>query len=157
MCRTRWGSAWTSNAIASTRFVYGGQNQLLAERRPGGWTSHLWLGGELVGVVKADRQLRFVQNDHLGRPEVVTDAVQAVVWRAHNGSWGRTVLADRIGGLNLGFPGQYHDAETGLWYNGFRDYDSTLGRTCSPILLAWRVGSIRMPMSGGIRFRSSIR
>jgi RHS repeat-associated protein len=30
--------------------------------------------------------------------------------------------------LNLGFPGQYYDAETSAWNNGFRDYKSTLGR-----------------------------
>jgi RHS repeat-associated protein len=30
--------------------------------------------------------------------------------------------------MNLGFPGQYYDEETGLWNNGFRDYDPALGR-----------------------------
>jgi RHS repeat-associated protein len=30
--------------------------------------------------------------------------------------------------LNLGFPGQYYDAESCLWNNGFRDYDPKLGR-----------------------------
>jgi RHS repeat-associated protein len=29
--------------------------------------------------------------------------------------------------LNVGFPGQYFDQESGLWQNGFRDYDPTLG------------------------------
>lgn len=112
----------------STRFVYAGQNQLLAEQGNVGWTSYLWLGDELVGVVKPDKQLRFVHNDHLGRPEVVTDEAQQAVWRAKNAEYGRTVSLDQIGGLNLGFPGQYYDAETGFWQNGFRDYDSASGR-----------------------------
>ncbi|ABB75585.1 RHS repeat-associated core domain-containing protein [Nitrosospira multiformis ATCC 25196] len=29
---------------------------------------------------------------------------------------------------NLRYPGQYHDAETGLYYNYFRDYDPKTGR-----------------------------
>jgi len=38
------------------------------------------------------------------------------------------VVQDAIGGLNLGFPGQYYDAETKTWNNGFRDYNSALGQ-----------------------------
>jgi RHS repeat-associated protein len=30
--------------------------------------------------------------------------------------------------LNLGFPGQYYDAETLTWNNGYRDYNSGFGR-----------------------------
>jgi RHS repeat-associated protein len=110
-----------------TRFVYAGQNQLLAEQGMGAWTSYLWLGDELVGVVKPDRQLHFVHNDHLGRPEVVSNSAQQVVWRAKNAEYDRDVIVDQIGGLNLGFPGQYYDAESASWQNGFRNYDARVG------------------------------
>jgi RHS repeat-associated protein len=40
----------------------------------------------------------------------------------------RTVSTSSIGDFNIGFPGQYWDAEKENWYNYFRDYDSKTGR-----------------------------
>lgn len=115
------------------RYIYAGSNRLLAERYSNAangtsqWTSHLWLEGIPVGLVKGET-MQWVHADHLGRPEMVTNAAQQRVWRAANYAFNRSVVTDTIGGYNLGFPGQYWDEESGLWHNGFRDYEPTLGR-----------------------------
>jgi RHS repeat-associated protein len=117
----------------TARYVYAGQNTMLAEHFRHGatgastWTSNLWLGGQPVGMVR-NNTLYWIHNDHLGRPEMATNASQQRVWRAANLAFNRSVVLDQIGGLNLGFPGQYWDDESKLLQNGFRDYEPTLGR-----------------------------
>ena len=98
---------------------------------------HVWLGGEPVALVRNGRVYQ-LHNDHLGRPHIATNAARQVVWKAANLPFDRHVQHDAIGGLNLGFPGQYFDAETGFWHNGFRDYDSRNGTylQSDPIALA---------------------
>jgi len=76
---------------------------------------------------RAGGQRYAIHADQVGRPEAVTDGSGAVVWRAQNFAFTQNVTTAAIT-LNLGFPGQYYDAETGLWNNGFRDYSSALGR-----------------------------
>ncbi|MCD9033539.1 hypothetical protein LDO32_17640, partial [Luteimonas sp. Y-2-2-4F] len=95
------------------------------------WSSYVWLGGTPVGLVR-DGQLYHLHNDHLGRPIVATDSAKAHRWVASNFAFDRRVDRDTLGGLNLGLPGQYFDAESGHWYNGFRDYDGRTGRYLQP-------------------------
>ena len=88
---------------------------------------YIWLQGQPIGLIKG-ANVYYIHADHLGRPEVVTNASKSVVWRATNGAYDRTVTTDSIGNLNLGFPGQYYDQESGLWYNWHRYYDADTGR-----------------------------
>ena len=85
------------------------------------------MGDTLTAMVR-NGQIYTVHTDHLGRPELVTNSSATVVWKAANSPFSRGVTLDTIGGLNIGFPGQYWDAESSVWHNGFRDYEQTTGR-----------------------------
>jgi RHS repeat-associated protein len=70
-----------------------------------------------------------IHNDHLGTPQKLTDSTGTVVWSADYKPFGEaTVNPSSTITNNLRFPGQYYDAETGLNYNYYRDYNPVTGR-----------------------------
>lgn len=111
----------------STYFAPEENNNLVAENDSGTWVDYVWLNARLIGRVSAG-QVQVVHLDQVGRPEAVTNASQAVVWRAQNMPFTRTVTASNGVTLNIGFPGQYYDTELTLWNNGTRDYADWVGR-----------------------------
>jgi RHS repeat-associated protein len=110
-------------------FVYARDHTLLGEYTRGGsgWNDYIHVGGEPIAMLR-NSTLYYLHADHLGRPEAATNAAKVVVWQAKNLAFDRTVATDTFGGLNLGFPGQYFDSETGSWYNVNRTYDAVVGR-----------------------------
>lgn len=114
------------NGSTTTRFMYDGP-ALMYESKPGQTRSYIYLEGQMVGMVH-NNTLLFVHTDHLGRPEIVTDAARTVDWSSRSDAFGNTPAVNLIGGFNVGFPGQYYDIESGMYYNYFRTYDSTTGR-----------------------------
>lgn len=113
-------------ATGTTYFAPDANGALLAENDNGTWVDYVRLNGRLIGRLSGG-QVQAIHTDQVGRPEVVTDAAHTVIWRARNTPFDRSVTQGSIM-LNLGFPGQYYDAETGLWHNGYRDYGPTMGR-----------------------------
>ena len=90
-------------------------------------------GGSKV-LPQSPTGLYYIHTDHLGTPRAITDSNGTVVWSWDGEPFGATAANDDPDGdgvaftFNLRFPGQYHDAETGLNYNYFRDYDPRTGR-----------------------------
>ncbi|MGE3483069.1 MAG: RHS repeat domain-containing protein [Gammaproteobacteria bacterium] len=71
---------------------------------------------------------------HLNTPRLIADATGTTVWRRDNQEpFADSPPDENHSGLGvfefpLGFTGQYFDKESGNWYNGFRDYASSVGR-----------------------------
>jgi len=121
------------SSTGSINYVYAPDGRLLAESglsatQTGGLdTIYIWLDGQVIGVIRGNK-LNFVHSDHLGRPEILTNTNKAVVWKAQTSSYDSSMVQSNIGQFNIGFPGQYYDTESGLWYNWNRYYDASLGR-----------------------------
>mgnify|MGYP002713060653 CR=1 FL=1 len=100
---------------------------------------YVWADSTLVAVSDGTPNAnawRNVYTDHLGTPRAITDQSGTVIWRwpwQDNAFGEQPAEQDPDGNgtdfdFNLRFPGQYFDAETGLHYNYFRDYEPGTGR-----------------------------
>lgn len=87
----------------------------------------------------------------------ISDANKNAVWRANNMAFDRNVTQDNIGGFNIGFPGQYIDSESGLWYNWHRYYDANIGRyiQSDPVGLAGGFNSYLYAENNSVKFIDS--
>ncbi|WP_329254333.1 RHS repeat domain-containing protein [Actinoallomurus sp. NBC_01490] len=93
--------------------------------------------GDLRPLTQLERRgpwtgLHAVITDRTGAPAELVDPSGDIVWRSRATLWGVRWpgTADRVA-CPLGFPGQYHDAETGLAYNLRRYYDPATARYLS--------------------------
>ncbi|WP_159969642.1 RHS repeat-associated core domain-containing protein [Pseudomonas sp. 9Ag] len=127
---------------ATTTFFYGPNGQLLGETQysPTGtklsgqfyvWLDSLPLGGitlayDAEGGVTSSSAF-YLHTDHLNTPRLATNQSGVEIWRWKSDAFG---VGDVVGTatINLRFPGQYFDSESGLHYNFFRDYDPATGR-----------------------------
>jgi len=112
-----------------THYVYDLGGNLIAEADGGSGAAtaeYVALEGKPLAYI-ATGAIYWVHGDHLGTPQMLTDAAGAAVWDATYRPFGEATVTGALT-FNLRFPGQYEDAETGLHYNYFRDYDASLGR-----------------------------
>ncbi|MCM8857766.1 MAG: DUF6531 domain-containing protein [Candidatus Thiodiazotropha sp.] len=122
-----------AQAPETTYYLYDLQQRLSAEADEDGdiIRQYLYLDRTPYAMLK-DGVAYSIQSDHLGAPHSVTDEKSRLKWQADYDPFGRaTVKTQRIG-FNLRRPGQYEDAESGLYDNYLRRYDPDSGRYLEP-------------------------
>lgn len=128
-----------SASAQTTWYVYDAEG-LSAEVDAAGATvkSYGWVPGTPWGTGPAWQQdhldaqnqpYHFLHTDHLERPLAASDEIGNATWQALSESFGRTYVGqESSANINLRFPGQYWDSETGTHYNQQRDFDPETGR-----------------------------
>ena len=123
----------TSPTAITQRYAYDEQSHLIGEYTSANHRDTIWLGD--IPVATADTAgttstIDYVTADQLGTPRAVSDATGTTIW-----SWpyvgnpfGEQQPTSNGYVLNLRFPGQYNDAESGINYNMYRNFDQATGR-----------------------------
>ena len=122
----------------TTIFYYDQNRYLIGESDGVNVDEYIYVGR--TSIAKASGQdLLFIHTDHLDTPRIMTDIGGATVWDLEVRPFGDGENVTGTATLNLRFPGQYYDSETGISQNGFRDYYSALARYLEPDPLGVRV------------------
>jgi len=111
----------------TTLYQYSPGMTLLEESTGGTATDYIYLNGRPIAMLTGST-FTYLHGNNIGTPLVATNASQAVVWRQNYLPFGETLSTSGSFVVNLRFPGQYYDAESGFNHNGFRDYVPALGR-----------------------------
>jgi RHS repeat-associated protein len=110
-------------------YVYDLDGTLIEENDNGSITDYIYNTGVLVGLwVPSTSKLYYVHTNQQGTPLMVTDSNQNIAWSTTYQPYGTTSIPTGSVTQNVRLPGQFSDAETGFYYNGFRDYMPNLGR-----------------------------
>ena len=97
-----------------------------AEVRAYGWRPQTELGSAPVWM-RSGGATYLIVADHLGAPVALLTPAGEVAWRAEYRAFG-AASTEGLVDVPLRGSAQYHDAETGLHYNGLRYYAPDLGR-----------------------------
>jgi len=142
----------------SIHSVYGPDGNRIAEFDGGTGAlirEYVWFDGAPVAVIEGG-VVYFVRSDHIGRPVFATTSAGTVVWTASYLPFGGVHVTSGAP-IDLRFPGQWFQAESGLHQNWMRDYDPTTGRYLQPDPLGLVDGRVFMGMRGSRRSGGRIR
>ena len=137
------------DSYRSLHFSYAPDGWLLSEfgkdsdRKRTFARDYVWLGAKPLAQI--ERKMRpdgttrkakisYLHIDHLNTPRWASDNTGQAVWRWESDGFGKGSADRDVDGdgqktvIRLRFAGQYHDRESGLYYNHHRDYDPNLGR-----------------------------
>ena len=126
-----------------------------------GLKDYIWQGVEPVTQIDAtsNDEVTYLHSDHLATPRLGTNSAGTITWRWESNAFGNTDPEDDPDGntinttVNLRFPGQYKDEESGLFYNWNRYYDPNIGRYITSDPLGLEVGINTF----GYSFQNSLR
>jgi RHS repeat-associated protein len=150
-----WSPANNQAERLGYAYVYDERGTLVAEIGSGGTNSsgqasYIYLptaNGPMPIAAVINGNTYAVHSDHLNTPRRLSNEASQPAWQWRYSAFGEeepTTAAKRFSGpetvpstgatgisevkFNLRYPGQYTDAESGLFYNGFRTYIPTVGR-----------------------------
>jgi RHS repeat-associated protein len=139
---SRLSARTITHAVAPTAttilYAYDTKDHIIAELNTSGQTlrEYIWLNDMPVAVVdnvNTTPVAYYVHVDHLMRPARMTDQATNWVWDVIFTPFGTTAYINQNPTvMDIRFPGQWFQLETGLAYNWHRHYDATNGRYTRP-------------------------
>ncbi|MBL8298922.1 MAG: RHS repeat-associated core domain-containing protein [Rhodanobacteraceae bacterium] len=138
----RWCQGGSSNATGGNG-VTGAPVEVCGnggtiQNSPADYVEYIYLDALPIALARSPQGLAgpvlsYLETDHLGTPRVAVDpSTNAVQWQwsFFGSAFGEHTPTAVAGGIQLDmrFPGQFYDAESGLHYNYFRDYEPSTGR-----------------------------
>jgi RHS repeat-associated protein len=132
--------SWDGAALAEQRTVTDGSREAVTwDYDPGSYRAATQLRRTWENQDETDSQFYAIVTDLVGTPSELVTLDGRIAWRRTAGLWGSGPATGEPGvDCPLRFPGQYHDAETGLHYNLMRYYDADLAAYLSPDPLGLR-------------------
>ena len=131
-------SAAAPQGAQTVLYHYDQQSHLIAETSGTGapLRTYVWRDEAPLAQIEyvPSRRVLYYELDQTNTPRAATDATGKVVWRWESDAFGSSAANEDPDGdgvkttVNLRFPGQYYDQESGLHQNYFRDYDPRVGR-----------------------------
>jgi RHS repeat-associated protein len=120
------GSPATITLYQYDQFGHQIEDSDISTGSPSPHADYIYLGDQPIGLVLGSA-LYYYHDDRLGTPQLATNGSGAVQWSGNYEPFGGVSISGSIT-QNLRLPGQYADAETGWYNNGFRTYASDIGR-----------------------------